>query len=66
MQEGTVKWFNEKKGFGFISSQGKEYFAHFKEIQESGFKNLIEGEQVLFDPQNALKGPVAKNITKKK
>lgn len=44
---GTVKWFNESKGFGFIESNGKDYFAHFKSIQGDGFKTLSEGASVM-------------------
>ena len=60
---GTVKWFNEEKGFGFITAEdGKEVFAHFSEIQKDGFKKLTEGEEVTFDVTNGAKGPQASNI----
>lgn len=63
MQNGIVKWFNEGKGFGFIASQGKDYFVHFSEIQSSGFKTLNEGDKVRFDIAQSPKGPVAKMVT---
>ena len=60
---GTVKWFNEEKGFGFITAEdGKEVFAHFSEIQKDGFKKLSEGEEVTFEVTNGAKGPQASNI----
>ena len=63
LMNGTVKWFNEEKGFGFITAEdGKEVFAHFSEIQKSGFKKLTEGEEVTFDVTNGAKGPQASNI----
>lgn len=62
MQKGTVKWFNEQKGFGFVASEGKDYFIHFKEIQTKGFKTLKEGEAVQFDAEASPKGPIAKNL----
>ena len=63
---GTVKWFNEAKGFGFItpSSGGEDLFAHFKEIQGSGFKTLKEGQKVSFDVVQGPKGKQASNIQK--
>ena len=63
MQTGTVKWFNEAKGFGFIRSEAKDYFVYFKEIQGEGFKTLKEGEKVKFVGMNSDKGWVAKNVT---
>ena len=61
--EGTVKWFNARKGYGFINgSDGTDYFAHFQEIQIEGFKTLQEGEAVTFEVGEGEKGPVAKNI----
>ena len=61
--KGTVKWFNEEKGFGFITGEdGKDVFAHFSEIQKDGFKKLTEGEEVSFEVANGPKGLVAKNI----
>lgn len=59
MQSGIVKWFNDQKGFGFVASQGKDYFIHFKEIQSEGFKSLKEGDKVSFEPSQSAKGPVA-------
>ena len=60
---GTVKWFNESKGFGFIESNGKDYFVHFSAIQGSGFKTLAEGAAVTFKPGQGQKGPQAENVT---
>lgn len=64
MATGTVKWFNESKGFGFITPAdgGKDLFAHFSAIQEAGFKTLKEGQQVTFDVGAGPKGPQASNI----
>ena len=60
---GTVKWFNETKGFGFIQQQsGPDVFAHFSEIANSGFKTLHEGQQVSFSIAQGQKGPNAVNI----
>lgn len=60
---GTVKWFNETKGFGFIQQQsGPDVFAHYKEIASSGFKTLYEGQQVSFSITQGQKGPNAVNI----
>jgi CspA family cold shock protein len=63
-QTGIVKWFNEGKGFGFIAPDdgGKDLFAHFKEIQGSGFKTLAEGQKVSFEVGQGPKGPQAANI----
>ena len=63
MQNGVVKWFSDQKGFGFVSSQGKDFFIHFKEIQSDGFKSLKEGDQVRFVPSQSPKGPVATNLS---
>ena len=61
---GTVKWFNESKGFGFIEQQsGPDVFAHFSAIVGDGFKTLNEGQQVSFVITNGEKGPQAENIT---
>lgn len=62
MRNGIVKWFNDAKGFGFISSEGSDFFVHFKEIQGQGFKSLKEGDRVTFEQGESLKGPVAKNV----
>jgi CspA family cold shock protein len=63
-ETGTVKWFNEGKGFGFIAPDGggKDLFAHFKEIQGSGFKTLTENQRVQFEVTQGQKGPQASNI----
>ena len=62
--DGIVKWFNDAKGFGFItpSNGGEELFAHFKEIQSSGFKSLKEGQRVEFIPSRGPKGLMATQI----
>ena len=61
--EGTVKWFNARKGYGFINgSDGTDYFAHFQEIQSDGYRTLKEGQAVTFEAEEGDKGPVAKNI----
>lgn len=60
---GTVKWFNEAKGFGFIEQEsGPDVFAHFSAISGSGFKTLTEGQRVSFDVTKGQKGPQAENI----
>lgn len=63
MQNGTVKWFNEQKGFGFIASEGKDYFVYFKEIQGQGFKTLKEGQKVQFTPGTSAKGVCANGVS---
>lgn len=61
--KGTVKWFNQEKGFGFITGEdGKDVFAHFSQIQKEGFKTLNENEEVTFDIVEGQKGPQAANI----
>ena len=61
--KGTVKWFNEEKGFGFITGEdGKDVFAHFSQIQKDGFKTLNGGGEVTFDVTEGAKGPQATNI----
>ena len=61
--EGTVKWFNEEKGFGFISQEsGADVFAHFSAITGSGYKSLTEGQSVEFSITMGAKGPQAENI----
>lgn len=63
--EGTVKWFNAKKGFGFISDEeGNDVFVHFSALQMDGFKVLDEGDEVEFEVVNGEKGPQAANVTK--
>lgn len=65
MAEGTVKWFNDSKGFGFIEQDnGPDVFAHFSAISGDGFKSLAEGQRVSFDVVEGQKGPQASNITK--
>ncbi|MCG8485610.1 MAG: cold-shock protein [Clostridia bacterium] len=60
---GTVKWFNADKGFGFITGEdGQDVFAHFSQIQSEGFKTLVEGQNVTFDVVQGAKGPQAENI----
>ena len=63
---GTVKWFNDSKGFGFITPEdgSKDCFVHHTAIQGSGFKSLSEGEQVEFDVVQGQKGPAAENVTR--
>lgn len=63
-EQGTVKWFNQEKGFGFIApdSGGKDLFAHFKEIQGTGFKALVEDQRVEFEVTQGTKGPQASRI----
>lgn len=61
--EGTVKWFNAEKGYGFITgNDGNDVFAHYSQIQKEGFKTLEEGEKVSFDVVSGPKGPQAENI----
>jgi len=62
---GTVKWFNDRKGFGFIRMEdGKDVFVHFSALQGDGFKTLKEGESVAFDVVDGAKGPQAANVMK--
>lgn len=65
MATGTIKWFNEAKGFGFISQDdgGADVFVHFSAIQGSGFKTLSEGQQVTFEVENGPKGLQASSVT---
>ncbi|MBE9504880.1 MAG: cold-shock protein [Proteobacteria bacterium] len=63
MARGTVKWFNEQKGFGFIEQEdGPDVFVHFSAIQTEGFKTLNEGQAVEFDVEEGPKGPQASNV----
>ena len=63
MLTGTVKWFNEAKGFGFIEQEsGPDVFVHFSEIQGDGFKSLAEGDTVTFDVTQGQKGPQSANV----
>jgi cold shock protein len=65
MARGTVKWFNEAKGFGFLSQEsGEDVFVHFSAIQDSGFKTLAEGEAVEFEVTKGPKGLQASNVRK--
>jgi CspA family cold shock protein len=66
MAEGTVKWFDDSKGFGFISQEGgKDFFVHYSAIQREGFRSLAEGDQVSFEIVDGPKGPQAANVVKK-
>lgn len=63
---GTVKWFNDAKGFGFITREGgPDVFCHFSAIQGNGFKSLAEGDKVEFEIEQGLKGPQAADVTKR-
>jgi CspA family cold shock protein len=64
MTDGTVKWFNEHKGYGFIEQEdGPDVFVHHSGIAGTGFKSLREGDQVTFDIEQGKKGPAAANVT---
>ena len=67
MLQGTVKWFNEKKGFGFLICEeiGKDVFVHYSNIQGDGFKTLHENDLVEFEIEDGAKGPTAVNVVKK-
>lgn len=65
MLQGTVKWFNESKGFGFIEQEeGKDIFVHYSAIQGNAFKTLNEGDKVEFEVVDGPKGPAAANVNK--
>ncbi len=64
MANGTVKWFNDQKGFGFIAQEGgPDVFVHHSAIKGNGFKSLREGDQVTFDIEQGKKGPAAANVS---
>ena len=64
--KGIVKWFNERKGFGFILAEGtdKDVFVHYSEIKQNGFKTLVEKEEVRFNLVESERGPQAKNVVR--
>ena len=63
MAEGKVKWFNEKKGFGFIENdEGGDVFVHYSAIQGVGFRTLYQGQRIRFEVQEGQKGPAASNV----
>lgn len=65
MAQGIVKWFNDRKGYGFISQEeGNDVFVHFSSIQSTGYKTLSEGDRVEFDIEESDRGPEAKNVVK--
>ena len=65
MQKGTVKWFNNQKGYGFISDEeGKDIFVHYSGLNMEGYKSLEEGQKVEFEVVDGSKGPQATNVTK--
>ncbi len=65
MPKGTVKWFNDSKGFGFITKEeGGDIFVHYSAIQDNGFKSLSKGQEVNFEVVDGPKGPKAINVTK--
>jgi len=64
-EEGTVKWFDDRKGYGFITrADGKDVFVHFSNITREGFKSLKEGDKVSFDVQESERGPQAINVAR--
>ena len=65
MAQGTVKWFSDKKGYGFIEQEdGQDIFVHYSSIDTPGFKSLSEGDKVSFEVQESERGPEAKNVSK--
>ena len=65
MANGIVKWFNDRKGYGFIQQEdGEDIFVHYSSIDMDGYKSLAEGEQVTFEVEEGDRGPVAKNVQK--
>ena len=65
MATGTVKWFNDQKGYGFIEQEdGPDLFVHYKEIAGEGFKSLYEGDKVSFEVEEGPKGPLAVRVSK--
>ncbi len=65
MANGVVKWFSDKKGYGFIEQEnGPDIFVHYSSINSSGFKTLAEGDRVSFEVEQSNRGPVAKNVSK--
>jgi len=65
LAKGTVKWFNDRKGYGFINTEdGRDIFVHFSSIDATGFKSLSEGDQVSFDVEESDRGPEAKTVKK--
>ena len=63
--QGTVKWFNATKGFGFIASENKDIFVHISAVEAAGLNSLNEGDKIMFDTQDGPKGPSAVNISVK-
>jgi CspA family cold shock protein len=65
LAQGIVKWFNDRKGYGFISQEdGNDVFVHFSSIEATGYKTLAEGDKVDFDIEESDRGPEAKNVKK--
>jgi CspA family cold shock protein len=65
LADGTIKWFSDKKGFGFIEQEeGRDIFVHYSAINMSGFKTLSEGDRVIYEVEDSNRGPVAKNVQK--